>query len=134
MPAGITAGARAPLPPAPLGGAAPRPVAVHPPAGAGAARKAPPPPPAARANSGPVAPPPAANSNAFSDEQILNLYQKYVSARRDNRERVDNVRLETVAKTVRDMLPKLKEKHAGKKIDFEVVVKDGRVALKPVAK
>jgi hypothetical protein len=32
------------------------------------------------------------------------------------------------------MMPKLEQKHAGKKIDFEVVVKDGRVALKPVAK
>jgi hypothetical protein len=62
------------------------------------------------------------------------LYQRYVSARRDNKERTDNVRIETVAKTVRDMMPKLKEKHAGKQIDFEVVVKDGRVALKPVPK
>ena len=32
------------------------------------------------------------------------------------------------------MLPKLAQKHAGKQIDFEVVVKDGRVALKPKAK
>jgi hypothetical protein len=32
------------------------------------------------------------------------------------------------------MMPKLSQKHAGKQIDFEVVVKDGRVALKPVAK
>ena len=94
----------------------------------------------------PVARPPAPAASAakppagamsgpnLSDEQMLNLYQRYVSARRDNKERTDNVRLETVAKTVRDMMPKLKEKHAGKQIDFEVVVKDGRVALKPVAK
>jgi hypothetical protein len=90
-----------------------------------------PPPPA-----GSLMPPaPAASaSNGMSDEQILNLYQRYVSARRDNRERTDNVRIETIAKTVRDMIPKLKEKHAGKQIDFEVVVKDGRVALKPVPK
>jgi hypothetical protein len=35
---------------------------------------------------------------------------------------------------VRDMMPKLAQKHAGKRIDFEVVVKDGKVALKPVAR
>jgi hypothetical protein len=77
---------------------------------------------------------PPAGGNGMSDEQLLNLYQRYVSARRDNKERTDNVRIETVAKTVRDMMPKLKEKHAGKQIDFEIVVKDGRVALKPVPK
>jgi hypothetical protein len=75
-----------------------------------------------------------ATGNGMSDEQLLNLYQRYVSARRDNKERTDNVRIETVAKTVRDMIPRLKEKHGGKQIDFEVVVKDGRVALKPVPK
>lgn len=41
---------------------------------------------------------------------------------------------ETIEKTIRGMLPGLEQKHAGKKIDFEVVVKDGRVALKPIAK
>ena len=98
--------------------------------------KGPPPPPTHVSRKPPPVPvsvQPAASGN-LSDEQVLDIYQRYVSARRDNRERVDNVRLETVAKTVRDMLPKLKQKHGGKKIDFEVVVKDGRVALKPVAK
>jgi hypothetical protein len=31
------------------------------------------------------------------------------------------------------MLPELQKKHHGKQIDFEVVVKDGRVGLKPKA-
>lgn len=70
----------------------------------------------------------------MSEDQIQRIYQRYVEARRQNSERTDNVRIETVAKTVRDMLPKLAQKHAGKHIDFEVVLKDGRVALKPVAK
>jgi hypothetical protein len=76
----------------------------------------------------------ASGNGALSDEQIQGIYARYVEARKQNKERVDNVKIETVAKTVRDMLPKLEQKHAGKKIDFEVVVKDGRVALKPVAK
>ena len=76
----------------------------------------------------------AGGGNGMSEDQIQRIYQRYVEARRQNSERTDNVRLETVAKTVRDQLPKLAEKHAGKSIDFEVVLKDGRVALKPVAK
>jgi len=103
-----------------------RPKAAPPPVPANVSRR-PPPTPSRR----PAVP---ASGNGMSDEQLLSLYQRYVSARRDNKERTDNVRIETVAKTVRDMMPKLTEKHAGKQIDFEVVVKDGRVALKPVAK
>jgi hypothetical protein len=107
-----------------------------PPIPPGASRNPPPMPapaqrPAART---PDAEPAHAGGGALSDAQIQNIYQRYVDARRQNSERTDNVRIETVAKTVRDMLPKLAQKHAGKQIDFEVVVKDGRVALKPVAR
>ena len=111
----------------PSGAPSLRPKGAPPPVPAHVSRRPPAPPAASR----PAAP---AAGNGISDEQILKLYQRYVSARRDNKERTDNVRIETVAKTVRDMIPKLREKHAGKQIDFEVVVKDGRVALKPVPK
>ncbi len=62
------------------------------------------------------------------------IYESYVDARRANNERTDNVKFETVAASLQKMLPELEQKHKGKKIDFEVVVKDGRVGLKPVAK
>ena len=68
------------------------------------------------------------------DAHMRKLYEKYVAARRRNGERVDNLKYETLAKRVAQMRPKLEKKHKGKKIDFEVVVKDGRVGLKPVAK
>jgi hypothetical protein len=32
------------------------------------------------------------------------------------------------------MVPKLDRKHRGKQIDFQVVVKDGKVGIKPVVK
>lgn len=81
----------------------------------------------------------AANTGAkspadFSSNDIDRVYNQYVAARGKNAERTDNVKRETIEKTIRTMLPQLEQKHAGKKIDFEVVVKDGRVALKPVAK
>jgi hypothetical protein len=71
---------------------------------------------------------------ALSSEDVQRIYSNYVAARKQNAERVDNVKLDSIEKTLRGMLPQLEKKHAGKKIDFEVVVKDGKVALKPVAK
>jgi len=131
-PAQAAAPARADVLPA---AAPPRPAAPPPPPPA-AVRRPPPPPPAGIrvAPAQPAAPPPAASGNGMSEVQLQRLYDRYVEARKNNAERVDNVRLETIAKTVKDMMPKLQQKHAGKQIDFEVVVKDGRVALKPVAK
>ena len=65
---------------------------------------------------------------------IRDVYDKYIEARRRNNERTDNVRYETIEKSIQQMLPRLQEKHHGKRIDFEVVVKDGTVGLKPVPK
>jgi hypothetical protein len=59
------------------------------------------------------------------------LYERYVDARRRNNERVDNVRLESLQQSVEKMMPKLREKHGNKSIDFDVVVQDGKVGLKP---
>ena len=41
---------------------------------------------------------------------------------------------EKLAARIKSMEPELKKKHGGKSIDFEVVVKDGRVGLKPVTR
>jgi hypothetical protein len=71
---------------------------------------------------------------ALSSEDVQRIYSNYVAARKQNAERTDNVKFDNIEKTLRGMLPSLEKKHAGKKIDFEVVVKDGKVALKPVAK
>jgi hypothetical protein len=85
----------------------------------------------------PPPPPPRAvtrRANGVSDDQIQTIFNRYVQARASNAERTDNVRIETIAKSVREMMPKLEQKHAGKKIEFEVVVRNGKVALKPVPK
>ena len=42
--------------------------------------------------------------------------------------------LADLAASIKKMVPELEQKHRGKKIDFEIVVKDGRVGLKPVPK
>lgn len=103
------------------------PKAPPPPLPPGAARPAPPSPPPAVSVSRPAAAP-------AEDAQLRAVYDRYVDARRQNNERVDNLKFETVAASIEKMMPELRKKHAGKQIDFEVVVKDGRVGLKPVAK
>ena len=136
-------GAVAPSPPKPPALAVPRPGAVvvprpggppAPPAAAGA-RPVPPPPPAARgAPPAPPARPPAAPAAApaardLDAARIRTIYDDYVAARRKNNEA--DVRFETVEQSVRQMLPKLREKHGNRPIDFEVVVSNGKVGLKP---
>lgn len=60
------------------------------------------------------------------------IYDRYSAERRRNNE--GEVHFEAVAKSIRDLLPRLEEKALGRRVDFEVVVKDGKTVLKPVAK
>ncbi len=70
----------------------------------------------------------------FTDKQIRELYDKYLYARMKNKEPTETVKIDKLAKSVREMIPKLRKKHGEKNIDFQVVIKNGRVALKPVVK
>jgi len=81
------------------------------------------------------APPPiAARSKGPGDARMRQIYDSYVDAKRRNDERTDKIDYESVAKSLRKMVPKLDRKHKGKRIDFKVVVKDGKVGIKPVVK
>ncbi len=97
-------------------------------------RKGPPSIPAAAKKPRPAPPRPPRPARASGDVDVKHIYDKYIEARRRNKERTDNVKLETLERQIKKMVPKLQKKHAGKKIDFEVVVKNGKVGLKPVAK
>ena len=88
----------------------------------------------APARPAPARPAPARPAPGADDGQIRRVFDTYVEARRRNNERVDNLKYDTVAKSIKKMLPKLQEKHKGKRIDFEVVVKNGKVGIKPVPK
>lgn len=119
------AAARPPAPPAP-----PRPPA--PPQAASPAPRPPVPPanvPAPRPPS-----PPAQPEAGVAEPRMRAIYEQYVQKRRENNEPVDNVRYESLAASIKKMVPELEKKHQGKKIDFEVVVKDGKVGLKPVTR
>lgn len=112
--------------------AAPRPApdtsGARPPAAAPAA-SAPRPPVSSPARPAPA--PAARPTSNVDDAEMRRIYDRYVEARRRNNERVDNVRYETLAQSVQQMIPKLREKHGDRKIDFDVVVQNGKVGLKP---
>jgi hypothetical protein len=50
------------------------------------------------------------------------------------RESTAAITYDGLAKSLRDSSEKLKEKHRGKSVDFEVTVKDGKTILRPVVK
>ena len=81
------------------------------------------------------APPPiAARSKGPGEARMRQIYENYVEAKRGNNERTDKIDYESVAKSLKKMVPKLDRKHKGKRIDFKVVVIDGKVGIKPVVK
>ena len=93
------------------------PASAPPPVPPQAARRPPPPPP-----------------QGASDRQLRSLYDEYINARRKNNERVDNLSFNKVRQQIEKMKPRLQKKYGKDSYDFKVVVKDGRVGLKPVGK
>jgi len=78
-------------------------------------------------NSAPARPPALSNDDAA----LRNLYERYVAARRQTGE-PGEVRYETVAKQVRETLPRLAEKYQGADVRLDVAIKDGKAILRPV--
>lgn len=118
----------APAQPAP----AERPKPAPTPLASASAPRPPVPTPAARPQ--PAPPAPAKKPGDISDDRMRQLYSDYVETRRSQKESTASVTYDALARTVRDSTAKLKEKHGGKSVDFEVTVKDGKTILKPVVK
>jgi len=76
----------------------------------------------------------ASRSKGPGDARMRQIYDSYIDAKRKNNERTDKIDYETVAKSLKKMVPKLDRKHKGKRVDFKVIVKDGKVGIKPVVK
>ncbi len=96
-------------------------------------------PPAApplRPPAAPGVPPPRAvarpSGGQLSEDRIKALHQSYVDARKKTN--ASSVSLEKLAKSLRDTEQKLRQKHRGREIDFDVSIKDGKAILKPKLK
>lgn len=85
--------------------------------------------PARAARPQPARPQPAPQAAAGGG--LRKLYDRYLDAKRRNNERTDNLQYAKLERSVKQMRQKLSQKHKGKNIDFEVVVRNGRVGLKP---
>lgn len=74
-----------------------------------------------------------AAATALNEERIRALHSKLNELKRQNRE-AGQVSLDGLARSLRATEQKLREKHAGRRIDFDVVIKDGKAVVKPIVR
>ncbi|MBK8480563.1 MAG: hypothetical protein IPL40_05250 [Proteobacteria bacterium] len=87
-------------------------------------------PPPAAPRAAPIAPADA----DLGEEQLQALFRRYQRAKADCGQDPATVGFETLARTVRKQLPQLRERHPGREIEFQVVVREGKVVLRATAK
>jgi len=110
---------------------APRPVASAPAVVPRAAAAPPPPAPA------PVAParpnPGAATAVGLTDQRIVELHQALIAAKQRNNEG-GKVSVDGLAKSLRAAESKLQAQHRDRRIDFDIVIKNGKAVVKPIVR
>jgi len=107
-----------------VGKAPPATPAVRPPAAAS--------PTAASPAAKPAAASPAAKTSAsddLSEARVRALHRAYVDARKQTN--ASSVSFEKLERSLRETESKLRQAHQGRKVDFDVVIKDGKAILKP---
>jgi aspartate ammonia-lyase len=57
-----------------------------------------------------------------------------VQSRRDRNESTAGITFEKLADSLRSQAEKLKSKHTSKRVDYEVVVKEGKTLIKPIVR
>jgi hypothetical protein len=138
-----------PAPPAPPAKPAARPAAppkpvIRPAEPAVPASEVAAPPPAAaprpppKPNLPPAKPRPAPTATAptaagLSDDRVRDLHQKLLAMKRENKE-AGQVSLEALSRSLRETENKLRAQHKDRRIDFDVVIRDGKAIVKPTVK
>jgi hypothetical protein len=128
-------GARPPAPPAVGPGSTRQPAQARP--------AAPPPQPAPPATPNrppavtpaPVARPPAAAAPpaTISDTRLRELHGRLVDAKRQTKEGT-SVSVDGLGRQLRAAEDKLRKQHGNRKIDFDIVIKDGKAVVKPIVR
>jgi hypothetical protein len=70
---------------------------------------------------------------AATDERVRELHARLVEAKRQTQDSTA-VSLEGLARSMRTTEAKLREAHKNRKIDFDVIIKDGKAVLKPIVR
>jgi hypothetical protein len=68
-----------------------------------------------------------------SDDRVRELHARLVEAKRQTQDSAA-VSMEGLAKSMKATEAKLREQHKNRKIDFDVVIKDGKAVLKPIVR
>jgi hypothetical protein len=87
-----------------------------------------------RATTGPPqagSPPGTASPAEISDKRVRELYAQFVDTRRRLGETTANITFDSVARSLRTSMSKLRKEH-GRAVDFEVIVKDGKTMIRPL--
>jgi hypothetical protein len=69
----------------------------------------------------------------LSEQRVRELHERLIDVKKKNNER-GNVSLDNLARSLRETETKLRQKHGNRRIDFDVIVKNGRVVLKPIVR
>lgn len=75
----------------------------------------------------------ATPSTALTEERVRKLHAELVETKRKLNQS-NLVSVDSLAKTLRETEQKLLAQHAGRSIDFQIVVKDGKPVVKPVVR
>jgi hypothetical protein len=97
----------------------------------------PPAPTAGKPAAAAVKPEPARPVHADADlsaARMRQIYGQYVEAKRRANESTATITYEKVAANLRQTAQALRAKHGSQSVDFEVVLKNGKAALKPILK
>jgi hypothetical protein len=70
----------------------------------------------------------------LSEERVRQIYTQYVDTKRSLQESTASLTYEGLSRSLHDSSDKLRQKHTGKSVDFEVTVKDGKTVLRPIVK
>jgi len=70
----------------------------------------------------------------LSEQKMREIYAKYVGAKRAANESTAGITFDKLAQSLRAQAEKIRTSHPTRTIDFEVVTKDGKTALRPVVK
>jgi hypothetical protein len=97
------------------------------------------PPPAAAAPRRTDRPPPIRatarrqeQEGELEEKRLRQIYSKYIETKRTANEPTAGITYEKLADSLRAQAAKLRASHPAKKVDYEVVVKDGKTLLKPI--
>jgi hypothetical protein len=72
-------------------------------------------------------------SDTLDRTRIEQLAEKLRDARKQTHESA-TVSVDALAKKLQLTAEELRKKHAGKRVDFDVVIKDGKAILKPIVR